>query len=457
MTATRVVVVGGGVTGLTFASTLIDELAGRGINSDIRLIESAPEAGGHARTLVDDGWLVESGPNGFLDSEPEALSLVDQLGLTSRLIESSAAARHRFIVRKRQLLQVPSSPGSFLTSNSLSFCGKLRLLGEPWAPGPPKNVDETVFAFAERRIGREAAETFVDTVVSGISGGDSRALSLRSQFPVLHEWEEAHGSLVKAAFARRKKSGGRTRLLTFDRGLGVLTSALAERLGSRAVAGVAVGAIEREGSEWRVSLSNGTSLGAERVVFATPSHVTGRVLGSTDDALAAALSSIPYAGLAVIAMGFRNEDVSRSLDGYGYLVPRSEQLATLGVLWESSIFPGRAPSGRALLRVVLGGASRPDVPALDEEAIAALARSELKAVMGVSAEPERQWIFRWPKAIAQYTVGHSERVQAISTALAAHPGLGVCGTAYDGVSFTSAVASARRSARQLADRLSGRS
>lgn len=456
MTATRVAVVGGGVTGLTFASTLVDEAARRGTEVEVRLIESAPEAGGHARTVIDDGWLVESGPNGFLDREPEALRLVDQLGLAARLIEARPSARRRFIVREGRLLQIPSSPASFLTSKTLSLSGKLRLLGELWAPGPAKGEDETVFAFAERRIGREAAETFVDTVVSGISGGDSRSLSLRSQFPLLHEWEEAHGSLVKAAVARRGKSKGRTRLLAFDRGLGVLTSALAERLGCRVHAGVAVSGVEREGAAWRVALADRTSLSVDRVVFATPSHVSGRLLSSTAPTLSAALSSIPYAGLAVVALGFRNEDLPRAAEGYGYLVPRSEQLATLGVLWESSIFPGRAPSGRTLLRVILGGASRPDIPILEEAALAERARSELRSVMGVRAEPERQWIFRWPRAIAQYNVGHSDRVKAIATALGELPGIAVCGTAYDGVSFTSALAGARTSARQMADRLACR-
>src|SRR5689334_11418765 len=210
MNPPRVVVIGGGISGLTYAHSVIEECRTRGVNADVRLIESAPRAGGHARTLIEDGFVVESGPNGFLDRDGEALGMIEALGLGANVVEASAAARRRFIVRDRRLLKVPDSPLSFLTSNSLSVRGKLRLLGEPWAAPPAPQSEETVFEFAARRIGPEAAETFVDTIISGISGGDSRALSVRSQFPLLHEWERKHGSLVKAAF-RERKPGPRKR------------------------------------------------------------------------------------------------------------------------------------------------------------------------------------------------------------------------------------------------------
>ena len=456
MTRPRVVVIGGGIAGLTAASATVDEFRRLGVDGDVRLVESANDPGGHARTASDEGFLIESGPNGFLDRDPEILALIAELRLESRVVEASAASRRRFIVRKRRLVKVPDSPLSFITSDSLSWRGKLRILREPWAAAAPPGVEETVFDFAARRIGAEAAETFVDTIISGISGGDSRALALKSQFPLLFDWESKHGSLLRAALAERKPGPRkRTRLLAFDRGLGTLTGALAQRLGDRVSTGVAVRAVERGGEGWNIGLADGSAVPATHVIFATPAHAASRLVAVSAPNLASALAAIPYSGLAVAALAFRRSDVSHSPAGYGYLVPRSEGLATLGVLWESSIFPGRAPADRVLLRVMLGGARRPDVVDLDEHGLLTVARAELKMVMGVSALPERSWVFRWPRAIAQYNVGHIDRLKAIDAALAETPGLSVCGTAYHGVSFTDAVKSGRNAARTFASSMAG--
>jgi oxygen-dependent protoporphyrinogen oxidase len=179
------------------------------------------------------------------------------------------------------------------------------------------------------------------------------------------------------------------------------------------------------------------------------------MLGRLDPDMVDALSGIPSSGVTLAALAYRLEDVPQPLDGYGYLVTRPEGLATLGVVWESSLFPGRAPVGMALLRVFLGGARRPDVLELDEGAAVGLARDELRPIMGIRAEPARTWAFRWPSAIAQYTVGHLDRVARIRACAARHSGLHLCGASYDGVSFNHAIASGRRLARDLAARLEG--
>ncbi len=238
MTPTRVIVAGGGISGLVAAFTLRAEAARLALAIDVTVLDAAPEPGGHARTIVDDGFVVERGPNGFLDRGAETMALVGALKLGDRVVESNAAAKRRFILSGGALRQVPESPPALLASDAIGWKGKLRLLREPWAASPPPDTDETVFDFAERRLGREAAETFVDTAVAGISAGDSRTLSVRSQFPVLKNWENEHGSLLKAMLARRKNGSTRPRLLSFDQGLGTLTSRLASQLdgnGARAV------------------------------------------------------------------------------------------------------------------------------------------------------------------------------------------------------------------------------
>jgi oxygen-dependent protoporphyrinogen oxidase len=452
MNVPRIVVAGGGITGLAAAFTLREEAARRQLPIDLTVLESAAEAGGHARTIVEDGFIVERGPNGFLDRRgEETLALIDELNLRPRLVESNPAAKRRFILDRGALRRVPESPPALIKSDALSWRGKLRLLREPWAAPPPVDADESVFEFAERRIGREAAETLVDTAVSGISGGDSRDLSVRSQFPIMKEMEREHGSLIKAMLARRK--GPRARLLSFDAGLRTLTGELASRLHGALRTNTPIERIERSGAAWSIVPRAGAAIAADRVVLALPAHAAARAISGCDAALAHALTSIPYAGLAMVALAYRAADLSRPLDGYGYLVTRRENLSTLGVLWESSIFPRRAPDGHVLLRVMLGGARRPEVTELDDASVAQLASREAAGVLGITAAPLRQWVCRWPAAIAQYTVGHDGRRQDITRLAAAHRGLHLCGTAHDGVSFNHAIASARRTARAIAAEL----
>lgn len=456
MNRARVVVAGGGISGLVAGFTLQQEAERRQLPLDVMVLEAEGEAGGHARTIEDDGWIVERGPNGFVNSADDTRALIRDLNLESHIVEANPHARRRFILRDRALRLVPSSPPALITSDAIGWKAKLRLLGEPWAKPAPAGKDESVFEFAERRLGAEAASTLVDTAVAGISAGDSRALSLRSQFPVLKEWETAHGSLLKAVLARRKTGGSPPRLVSFDCGMKTLTTALAGRLDGAVRIRTAINRVEKAGSAWHLYLNNDRIVAADRLVMALPAHAAKFVSSTFDRELSLALAAIPYAPITVVALGYRRSDIARALDGYGYLVTRGEDLATLGVLWESSIFPGRAPNDAVLLRVMLGGARRPDIRDLDDASVASLAANEAAKVLGISGQPLRQWTFRWPAAIAQYNVGHDQRTAAIRRLLAAHRGLHICGTAYDGVSFNDAIASARRTALGVIDELVGR-
>ena len=450
MSTPRVVVAGAGITGLAAAFTLREAAAARRTPVDVVVVDAANEAGGHARSISEHGFLVERGPNGFLDRGAETLALIDELNLRSNVIESNAAARRRFILAGGRLRRVPESPPSLIASDAIGWRGKLRLLREPWAAPAPAG-DETVFEFAERRLGREAAETFVDTAVAGISAGDSRALSVKSQFPALPEMERAHGSLLKAMLARR--NGSRARLLSLDGGLGAITSSIASRLNGSLRLETPITSIEKSSAGWRVNLRSGPPLDADHVVLAVPAHAAAALVNSFDRDLGKPLAAIPYAGITMVALAYRAGDLSRPLDGYGYLVTRGEDLATLGVLWESSVFAKRAPAGAVLLRVMLGGARRPEVSAFDDHTVAKIAAQEAGRVLGISTRPMHQWVCRWPAAIAQYTVGQQSRLSEIKQRAQIHRGLHFCGTAYDGVSFNDAIASGRRAARAVVEEL----
>ena len=301
-------------------------------------------------------------------------------------------------------------------------------------------------AFARRRIGAEAAEVLVDAAVAGISAGDSRKLSVAAAFPRMVELEREHRSLIRALLARRERPG---RLLSFDGGMETLIDALRARLGVALRTGCRVQALERAGAGWTILPERGEPIVADRVVLAVSAARAAEMVRDLDPELAGALARFPFAGLALAAFAFGVADVARPLDGYGYLVARREGLDTLGVTWESSLFEGRAPAGTVLLRAMLGGARRPGVAALPEAEIAGRALRELAPVLGITATPLRTWVRRWPDAIAQYQLGHLERVRAARARAARHPGLELCGTSYDGVSFQSAIASANTAAARV--------
>ena len=289
----------------------------------------------------------------------------------------------------------------------------------------------------------------MDAVVSGISGGDSRAVSVRAAFPLMAEMEREHGSLTKALIARRRRGQGPSRLLSFRRGMATLVESLETDLGDRLRGRSAARGLTRRGSRWRIELEGGETIEAEHVALALPAPAAAGLIGAVVPDLARALETIPYAGLAVVALAYRAEDLARPLDGYGYLVTRAEGIATLGVVWESSLFEERAPAGHVLVRAMVGGPRRPEAADLSEVELVALAERELQPALGPRVPPRRSWVFRWPRAIAQYTAGHLERVADARARATRLGGLWLCGTSYDGVSFGSAVTSGR----DLADRI----
>jgi oxygen-dependent protoporphyrinogen oxidase len=444
----RVAVIGAGMAGLVAAHRLARQARLDGKSLEVQVLEADARAGGHAWTIRADGFLVEAGPNGWLarPREPHVLELVRELGLEPHLIEAAPAAKKRFVRLGGRLERAPDAPPTLLASGALSPMGKLRLLLEPWARPAPDGVEETVFEFAERRIGREAAERLVDAAISGISAGDSRRLSVSAAFPLMVEMEREHGSLIRAMMARSKE--GTSRLLSLDGGLVVLVDALRAVLGTGLRTGAAARALVRVGGAWRIELEAGGSTVADHVILALPASRAAPLVAPLDAELAATLTSIPFAGLAMVALAYRAADLPRPLDGYGYLVARSEASDVLGVVWESSLFAGRAPAGHVLLRAMLGGARRPAVVECSDDELIPRARRELTDTLGIAAAPARAWVRHWPGAIAQYERGHLAKIAGARARVAQLGGVDLCGSSYDGASFGSAVKSGEMAAQR---------
>jgi oxygen-dependent protoporphyrinogen oxidase len=438
----RVAVVGGGVCGLALAHRLL----GR---AEVEVFEAGPRAGGHASTVREGGFVVEKGPNGFLDRDPAPLALARELGIEGEVIEAQPEARRRYVLHRGRLCAVPDSPASLLATPVLSAAGKVRLLLEPWAAPPPLGHEETVHEFACRRVGAEAADTLVDTAVSGITAGDSRVLSLPAAFPAMEAMEREHGGLFRALAARRRAGQGPPRLFSFRRGMGQLVDTLAAALGDRLHTSAAVEHLARTADGGWLLGVGGSSRRFDRVVLAVPARVAARLTARLGGTLSSSLVATPFSSLAVVALAYRVGEVPRTLDGYGYLVPRAEGRATMGVVWESSLFAGRAPEGHVLLRALLGGPRHPEIAGLPESERVELAASELSGVLGIRARPRAAWSFAWPAAIAQYPPGHRERVAAARDALVRQRGLSLVGTSYDGISFGAAIGAGRAHADQL--------
>ena len=433
------------------------------------VLESRDRVGGNIRTDHADGYTIEAGPNGFLDNAPTTLDLVRRLRLEDRLQPADDSAGKRFIYRGGRLHLLPSGPLGLLKTPVLSLAGRLRALFEPFARGKPEGVDESVHAFASRRIGTEAASVLVDAMVSGVFAGNARQLSLRSAFPKMAAMESEHGSLVRAMVARMKarkreqagRSGGSPAgpggtLTSFDDGMSLLVEDLAAALGSAVRTGSRVAALEREGQAWRLRLEAGEPVEADAVVLAVPAGPAGVLLEVLDTELAATVAAIPGASLAVVALGYRLEDLDgRPPEGFGFLVPRGQGPRILGCLWSSSIFPGRAPEGHVLLRCMIGGAHDPAAADADEAELLEIVRRDLASTMGVTAAPAFTRLYRWPGGIPQYTIGHRERLERIEIRLRELPGLRVAGSSYYGVSMNACIEAAPGQAEEVLQYLRG--
>jgi len=454
----RVAIVGGGITGLAAAVWLEHD---HGIG-DAVVIEGSGAAGGKIRSRLDGGFTLEEGPQGFLDNAPDTLALAALAGLDGDLVQADESAADRFILRSGRLRRVAASPLAFMASDILPLGGRLRLLGEPFARRRPGH-DETVFEFARRRIGRQAAEVLVDAMVTGVFAGDSRKLSLAATFPRMAAMEAEHGSLTRALVARMRaaKSSDRTsggpagpggRLTTFGGGMVRLPHRLGARLGDRLLLDRPVRAVSREGGAFVLDTSKG-AIAADTVLLCLPaSNTADLVVGLAPDAVSP-LSAITTAPIAVVMLGYADRNAfGRTVRGFGFLVPRGEDVGLLGTLYCHDIFPGQAPPDTLFLRAMVGGAREPEAAALEDGALLSRVRAGLARVYGSDPEPDRVWIVRWKHGITQYTVGHLDRVAAAEQA-AAEAGIELAGSPYRGVSVNDCIKQARAAARRIAQRL----
>ncbi len=449
----RIAIVGGGISGLATACFL--ERAGH----DVVCLEPSAHPGGAIRSERRGGFLCETGPQAILEGAPETSALIAELGLDARVVRAApAVARRRFIYVRGALRPVPAGPAALLRSDTLNLAAKLRLLAEPLVPrGPAARdaagaADESVLDFGRRRLGDGAATALLAPAVIGVFAGDAARLSVRSAFPRLYAFERQHGSLLRG-FLKSRRSGqlGAGRLMSFRDGLGELPRALAARLGPRLMR-ASVGAIARAGARWRLDLDADPACAAvdsDAVVVAASPRATATLLSPLAPAAAAAVRAVPMAPVAVACLGFHRPPDGVDLRAYGFLVARGERPTLLGCQYESSIFPGRAPPGAVLIRAILGGTFAPTVVAESDDAIVAVALSDLRRAVGLRGDPDFVAVWRHQDAIPQYELGHADRVAAVDADVAHHAGLHVLGYALRGVGVNDCIQAAADLARRI--------
>ncbi|MBK6765620.1 MAG: protoporphyrinogen oxidase [bacterium] len=455
----RVLVIGGGIAGLATGYLILALARERDIQPELTVLEAQDTAGGATRTEHIDGFTCEWGPNGFLDNEPATLDLIKRLGLQSRMIVASPSAAHRYIYHHGTMHEVPLDPMSFIRSDILPFAAKFRMALELAVPAKRDGADETVYDFAERRLGSSFARYLIDPMVSGIFAGNASELSLRAVFPKMVEMESDHGGLFRAMLAKRreaKKSGKRiggpaganASLTTFMDGMGELTATLARALSENIVTRSNVRAIHRRGEHFEV-ITEAKRLSSDAVIVACPSYAAASIVGELSHNAARSLRDIQYAPVDVVAHGHRVEDIGRELNGFGVLIPRGEQYRALGSLWCDAIFPNQAPKEMHLLRTMIGGAHDLSAADLSHDELEQLARDEHRLLYDVKQPPVFSKVIRHRKAIAQYTRGHLDRVRDTELLERQLPGLYFTGASYRGVSVNGCVKDAFRVARQV--------
>jgi oxygen-dependent protoporphyrinogen oxidase len=438
-------IVGGGPSGMAVAWELLRRGQACGYDLELELFEQLPRPGGKVWTERRDGYLIEQGPEGFLSSSPRTLELAAELGIAEDATPASTESDARYVYADGRLHRVPTGPPGMLRSKILSVGGRLRLFCEPFMPRG-HNGEESVTAFATRRLGWQAAERLVGPMVSGIHAGDPARLSMAAAFPRLVELEQRYGSLTRGLIASRREakhtgarvggpSGPAGRLTSFRHGLRQLMEALRENIGDVVRFGSEVVEVWREKGQWRMGLAVGGERSFDGLVIATEPWHAATLLRPVDGELAASLEGIPSTPVAAVALGFREDEIGGPPSGFGFLVPRGEGVRILGCLWSSSTFPNRAPEGGVLLRALLGGMLDQQAVSLGDEDILDVVLRDLKRTMGITVAPELVRIFRYPRAIPQYTLGHLERLDVVDTRLNALPGLFLHGNGYRGVSL----------------------
>lgn len=460
------------------ALALTEQAHARGLTLRCTVLEAGRTWGGKIVTHKIGDLTTEAGPDSFLSTKPAGLELVAKLGLSDELINTNETGKKAFVYSGGRLKELPEgliaiTPGQigpFLKSGLLSFAGVFRMGLDFVLPAKRSGIDESLASFVRRRFGRQAFERMMEPLMAGIYAGDAEQMSVRATFPRFVELEQAHGSVLRGMLAAKsagnsaaRAAARRTMFVSLRPGLEALVTALVVRLAGQGVTlrcGVSVEALRVRSHQlgrwtYDLMLQDGSALSADSLVLATPAFVTAELLRPLTPIAAGLIEMIPYASTATIALAYPASVTGGSVQGFGFVVPRIEQRDLIAATWTSLKWPHRAPPDQLLARCYVGGAGRESILALDDEALVARVKAELKAICGLSAEPRYVEVNRWMKAMPQYRLGHLERLEQAEVALDRYGGVVLAGSAYRGVGIPDCIREGALAAEKVIRYLSG--
>ena len=464
----RVAIIGGGVAGLAAAHRVVELAKENSLNIDLTLLEASPRLGGSIATEKIGDFLVEAGADSFITEKPWALRLCERLGLSSRLVSTQAAYQKIYVVNRGKLVPLPigffliapTRFWPFVYSPLFSWPGKLRIAAEIVLPRGRNDQDESLGSFVRRRFGAETLERVAQPLIGGIYASDPDQLSLTATMPRYKEMERSKRSIIRAMWSEQRRrarsesgSGARWSLfVTLAGGMQELIDSIVQRIPKSAMrldSPATHLSHDREKKSWRIAVGNSESITADAVVIATPAFQAANIIEPITSDAAAELKQIAYASTSTVSLGYGRKDFPRPPDSFGFVVPAVEQRKVMACTFSSLKYPGRAPEDHILLRAFVGGALQPELFADDDPTMLKNVRGELASLLGVVAEPVLSRIWRHPKSMPQYRVGHAARVERIETTLRQFPSIALAGNAYHGVGISDCVRTGEEAAEKL--------
>ena len=440
----RIAIIGGGISGLATAFYIKRHSS----QTEVWIFEKETSLGGTMRTVNIDGFLFETGPNGFLSNKPDALDLVNESGGESLLLKSSDAARIRYVFTDR-LHRLPENPIAFMRSGLLSFSGKLRTLAELFVPPRKEQDDETLQSFGYRRVGKEFTDIFLNAMAAGIFASTPEVISVNAAFPAVVELEQDYGGLFKGMIKKRKKGAGPGGvLMSFKGGVGAYIDHLRDTLDAEIRLDSEIIHLKYQNDGYTVGTQD-DALQADKVVLTTPAYVSAKLLQPLAPAISMQLQAIDYSPISVVGLGYHA--LAHPLNGFGLLTTASAHKEILGVLWDSSIFHDRAPASGKSVRVMIGGQRNPALALKDDSSLVDIALRGIRETMGVTDSPTVTFVKRWTMGIPNYKLGHLANVDNLFAQLKDFPGLFLNSNAYYGIGLNDCVHNSRLCAERVCE------